>query len=95
MARTRHMHQRMGQRGINERLVEITSQYGTDHGDRIVLSRKNAEELLAGLDALRKDLIKIQEKGGIVVVESGETQVTVYRVDSFDRKKKKATYAKH
>ncbi|WP_299314481.1 hypothetical protein [uncultured Halomonas sp.] len=89
------MHQRMGQRGINERLVEITSQYGTDHGDRIVLSRKNAEELLAGLDALRKDLIKIQEKGGIVVVESGETQVTVYRVDSFDRKKKKATYAKH
>lgn len=94
MARTRHMQQRMGQRGVTNRLVEVTSQYGTDHGDRIVLSRKNAEELLAGLDTLRKDLLKIHEKGGLVVIESGETQITVYRYDSYNQKKK-ATYAKH
>lgn len=94
MARTRHMHQRMGQRGITSRLVDLTSQYGTDHGDRIVLSQKNAEELLAGLDAFRKDLITIHKKGGLVVIESGETQITVYRIDSYNQKKK-ATYAKH
>lgn len=94
MARTRHMHQRMGQRGITSRLVDLTSQYGTDHGDRIVLSRKNTEELLAGLDAFRKDLISIHEKGGLVVTESGEAQITVYRIDSYNQKKK-TTYAKH
>lgn len=94
MARTRHMHQRMGQRGVTSRLVDLTSQYGTGHGDRIVLDRKNVEELLAGMDALRKDLLSIHEKGGLVVIESGETQITVYRTDSFNQKKK-ATYAKH
>lgn len=94
MARTRHMHQRMGQRGITSRLVDLTSQYGTDHGDRIVLNRKNTEELLAGLDAFRKDLITIHEKGGLVVIENGEAQITVYRIDSYNQKKK-ATYAKH
>lgn len=94
MARTRHMHQRMGQRGITSRLVELTSHYGTDNGDRIVLDRKNVEELLVGLEAFRKDLLKVHEKGGLVVVESGDTQVTVYRTDSFNQKKK-VTYAKH
>lgn len=94
MARTRHMHQRMGQRGVTSRLVDLTSQYGTDNGDRIVLDRKNVEELLAGMDALRKDLLSIHEKGGLVVIESGESQVTVYRLDSYNQKKK-ATYVKH
>ena len=94
MARTRHLHQRMGQRGITSRLVDLTSQYGTDNGDRIVLDRKNVEELLVGLETFRKDLLKVHEKGGLVVVESGDTQVTVYRTDSFNQKKK-ATYAKH
>lgn len=47
MARTRHMHQRMGQRGVTSRLVDLTSHYGMESGDRIVLDRKNVEELLA------------------------------------------------
>lgn len=88
------MHQRIGQRGVASRLVDLTSQFGTDSGDRVVLDRKNIEELLAGLDAYRKDLLKLHEKGGLVVVESGDKQITVYRVDSFTQKKK-ATYAKH
>lgn len=94
MARTRHLHQRMGQRGVTSRLVDLTSQYGTDTGDRVVLDRKNVEELLAGLEAFRKDLLKIHEKGGLVVIESGEAQITAYRLDSYNRKKQ-ATYAKH
>lgn len=94
MARTRHMHQRMGQRGVTSRLVDLTSQYGTDNGDRIVLDCKNVKELLAGMDALRKDLLKIDKKGGLVVIESDEAQITVYRLDSYNQKKK-ATYAKH
>jgi hypothetical protein len=88
------MHQRMGQRGVTSRLVDLTSQYGTESGDRVVLDRKNVEELLAGMDALRKDLIKIRDKGGLVVVENGETQITTYRIDSYNPKKQ-VTYAKH
>lgn len=94
MTRTRHMHQRMGQRGVTSRLVDLTSQYGTDNGDRIVLDHKNVEELLAGMDALRKDLLSIHEKGGLVVIESGEAQITVYRHGSYNQKKK-ATYVQH
>ncbi|MFS8150146.1 hypothetical protein [Vreelandella titanicae] len=94
MARTRHMHQRMGQRGITSRLVDLTSQYGIDNGDHIVLDRKNIDELLAGLDVFRKDLLKAHEKGGFVVVESGDTQITAYRINSYNRKRQ-ASNVKH
>lgn len=94
MVRTRHMPQCMGQRGVTSRLVVLTSQYGTGHGDRIVLNRKNVEELLACMNALRKDLLTIHEKGGLGVIESGEAQITVYCLDSYNQKKK-ATYVKH
>lgn len=92
MARTRHLHQRMGQRGVKGRLVDVVSQYGTKKGDRIVLDRKNIDELLKGLDRLRKDLTEIKDKGGLVVIEDNGRQITVYRVNSFDRKKSNSVY---
>lgn len=94
MARTRHIHQRMGQRGITSSLVDLTSRYGMDQGDHIVLDRKNIAALLDGLDRFRKKLLEIHKKGGLVVVESGDTQITTYRADSYVQSKK-ADHAKH
>ncbi len=38
-------------------------------------------------DKLRKDLLKVRDKGGIVVVESNETVITTYRLDSYNRQR--------
>lgn len=40
------------------------------------------------MNALRKDLLTIHEKGGPGVIESGEAQITVYCLDSCNQKKK-------
>ncbi|WP_049756845.1 hypothetical protein [Marinobacter nauticus] len=53
MAKTRHIHKRMSQRGINSRLVDLVAQFGMDHGDKCILTRKNAEALIGAVDALR------------------------------------------
>jgi len=87
MARTRHIHKRMSQRGITSRMVDLVSQYGIDAGDRIILDRKNTEALLKAVDHLRKDLLEVHSKGGLVVVEAGDAQITTFAVDSYSPKK--------
>lgn len=89
MARTRHIQKRMSQRGINSRLIDLVSQFGIDHGDKVILSRKNAEALIGAVNNLKSQLLEIQSKGGLVVVEQGDYQITVYPLDSYSRKKSK------
>ncbi|MGO2136104.1 MAG: hypothetical protein ACTH3S_11820 [Marinobacter sp.] len=89
MAKTRHIHKRMSQRGINSRLVDLVTQFGVDHGDKCILTRKNTEALIGAVDTLRSQLIEVQSKGGLVVVEQGDYQITVYSLDSYSRKKAK------
>ena len=57
MAKTRHIHKRMSQRGISSRLVDLVSQFGMDHGDKVILSRKNTEALIGAVDTLKSQLI--------------------------------------
>jgi len=87
MAKTRHMHKRMNQRGITERVVKMVREYGLEVGDKKVLDRANLDKLLQHLDKVRKDLTRVRDKGGVVVVEVNEAEITAYRVDSYDPKK--------
>jgi len=87
MTITRHAHKRMGQRGITLRLINVVREYGVQRGDKSMLGRQNVDDLLQDLDKLRKDLLKIRDKGGIVVVESNEAVITTYRLDSYDRQR--------
>ena len=90
MARTKHMVKRMGQRGIDNELVGLAFALGSkvDRGDveKRVLYRKGIDVCVERLNLLRKQLLKLRDKGGIVVV-SGEdgVEITTYRVDSFRR----------
>ena len=90
MARTKHMGKRMGQRGIDNELVALALALGNkmDRGDveKRVLNRKGIDVCVERLNLLRKQLLKLRDKGGIVVV-SGEdgVEITAYRVDSFRR----------
>ena len=88
MAKTRHMHQRMSQRGITDRMLQVVSDYGVTQGDKQILDRKNIDALMNGMDRFRKDLLKIRDKGGLVVVEANDVYITAYNIDSFDRRSK-------
>jgi len=84
---TRHVHKRMGQRGITQRLINIVRVHGVQRGDKYILGRQNIDDLIQDLDVLRKNLLKVRDKGGLVVVEANETVITAYRIESYDRQK--------
>jgi len=89
MAKTRHIHKRMSQRGINSRLIDMVSQYGVKQRDKYMLNRKQIDALLSGMDEMRKMLLKIRDKGGIVLVETEDCQITTYNLNSYNYKKRK------
>jgi len=43
--------------------------------------------LLSAVNGLKTDLLAVQSKGGLVVVEQNDCQITVYALDSYSRKK--------
>lgn len=90
MAKTRHIQTRMNQRGIDNKLLELATEFGTvqERGDveKVVLSRKSIDATLRSLDKIRGKLVKARDKGGIVLVTSDDgTEITTYRLDSYNR----------
>lgn len=90
MAKTRHIHKRMSQRGITDRMLEVVSDFGMIQGDKRILDRKNIDALMNSMDCLRKDLLKLRDKGGLVIVEADDMYITAYNIDSYDRTKNRA-----
>ncbi|MHC4705517.1 MAG: hypothetical protein ACYS8I_00320 [Planctomycetota bacterium] len=93
MAKTRHIQTRMNQRGIDNKLLELASEFGTlqERGDveKYVLSRKSIDATLRILDKIRGKLVKARDKGGIVLVTSDDgTDITTYRLDSYRRSRR-------
>jgi hypothetical protein len=83
----------MNQRGIDNKLLELASEFGTlqERGDveKYVLSRKSIDATLRILDKIRGKLVKARDKGGIVLVTSDDgTDITTYRLDSYRRSRR-------
>lgn len=74
MHKTKHFQQRMGQRGISQAMIDLVLGYGDNEGSKVVLSRKKSEQLREAL----RTLMKIVDKGGLVVVAAGDAQITTY-----------------
>ncbi len=74
MHKTKHFQQRMGQRGISQAMIDLILGYGDNEGSKVVLSRKKSEQLREAL----RTLMKIVDKGGLVVVAEGDAQITTY-----------------
>jgi hypothetical protein len=87
MARTKHIQQRMSQRGITLDLVDLARQFGEPNQDKVVLGRKGLGELLEAVRDIERAAKKALDKGGIVVIEDGDALITTYRLDSFSRRK--------
>ena len=83
MAKTRHIQKRMSQRAIREEMIDLTMKFGIQDQDKVIFNKKGIQELLCELDNIRKTAQKMMEKGGIVVVESGGSLITTYRLDSY------------
>ncbi|CAO1654917.1 hypothetical protein [Parasphingorhabdus sp. NYA22] len=79
---TKHLNQRMSQRGISADMVTLASEYGEIDQDKFILGRKALDRLLGELDRLKRIALKARDKGGIVVVENGGAQITTYNRDS-------------
>lgn len=87
MYKTRHIHQRLNQRGITEAVLKILLNYGFEYGEKRTLDRKNSLELSDLFAHLKKVTDKMAEKGGYTLVATKEALITVYRLDSYNKSK--------
>lgn len=78
MHTTVHIQQRMGQRGITGRMIDLVLEHGNLERDKVVLGRKDAQRLLDEIRAKEAVLKKIIDKGGLVVVSDSDALITTY-----------------
>ena len=78
MESTIHAQERMSQRGISRAMVEFVLEHGMVEQDRVILGRKDALSLLESLQDQQRILMKILDKGGVVVVAAGTKIITTY-----------------
>jgi len=69
-------------------MVELTVTYGVPVQDKYVLDRKHAKQLLEEKRRETRELMKVIDKGGVVVVEDDNAQITAYNCTSYKRNKK-------
>ena len=81
MSKTKHIQKRMSQRGITNELLNLALAFGVPHGDdRYILNKKGCKNLIDSLRYIEKVAIKACDKGGLVVVKSGDSLVTTYNL---------------
>lgn len=78
MNTTRHFSQRMSQRGVSQDMVQLVRDYGVLEGSKVVLGKREAGRLIDDFMTKLRVLKKIQDKGGVVVVENGDSLITTY-----------------
>lgn len=78
MYETLHINQRVRQRGITNRMIELTLEYGIVQADKVKLGTRRIKKLLRTHNELKSDLLKILDKGGLIVVVSGASLITAY-----------------
>ncbi|MHC6647646.1 hypothetical protein ACYTPF_13820 [Alteromonas sp. HB246098] len=87
MAKTRHIHQRMNQRGIKQAMLEVVKQFGIDSGDKTILNQKALRDAIAECKRIEKLMQKMENKGGLVLVEEDGHEITTYDLNSYKRSK--------
>lgn len=86
MKTTKHSLARMSQRGLPKKLIDIVYKFGKEKGDKIILDKKMVMRQLQELDMMRKELLRVMDKGGITIVLDGETLITAYNTSSYRRR---------
>ena len=85
MVTTKHCQSRMALRGLPKRLLDLVLEFGKDSGDKLVLNKKATQMVIDEIDAMRKELLRIMDKGGVTVVLDNEALITAYNTNSYKR----------
>ena len=85
MSKTRHIQQRMSLSDIKQSMMHLIFDASHLANRDTVLDRKAINKALKILETIKKDAIKIREKGGLVVVDCEGTLVTSYALGSYRR----------
>lgn len=85
MKTTKHSLARMSQRGLPKKLVDLAFEFGKEQGDRLILNRKATQKLINEIDSMRKELLKVIDKGGVTLVVDNDTLITAYNTNSYKR----------
>ena len=77
---TNHAERRMNKRGISKEMIELTLEFGKYIEDKVVLKSRDIKRLLFKVPSFMKPkLLKIMDKGGLVVVlNDNNSVITVY-----------------
>lgn len=78
MVKTQHCAKQMHNRGLTNSMVELVELFGYQVGDRVILDKKHIRELLEEINTVRKELIKMYEKGGVAVVTKNDSMLTAF-----------------
>lgn len=81
MHTTQHIQQRMSQRGISRAMVDLVMTHGTTEKDKIVLGKKEALKRLESLRHEERILMKILDKGGVIIVTENDFLITAYNCE--------------
>lgn len=79
--RTRHCWKRMSQRGIRAEILELVKKFGASCGDKRVLDCKACRAASAELMKIKRLLDQAAEKGGYVLVNCADVDITAYRYE--------------
>ena len=82
---TKHSLVRMSQRGLAKKLVDLAFEFGKEQGDKLILNRKATQKLIHEIDTMRKELLKVIDKGGVTLVVDNDTLITAYNTNSYKR----------
>ena len=93
MAKTRHIQKRMSQRNIQQEMLDIVKKFGIENGDKTILNKKGLKSALTELKRLSIFMERMQNRGGLVLVEANDLEITVYDLDSYSRNIAKAGVA--
>lgn len=83
MVTTQHSLARMSQRGLSKSLIDLVFEYGKEQGDKLILNKKTTQRMINEIDNMRKELLRIIDKGGVTVVVDNDTLITAYNTNSY------------
>jgi hypothetical protein len=65
-------------------MLDIVKDFGVDNGDKIILNKKSIDMAITELNRISKLMQKMRSRGGIVLVQENDVDITTYDLNSFD-----------
>jgi hypothetical protein len=75
----------MNKRCISQTALDLVKMFGVRNQDKTILNEKAIDAVDKELSKVLRSLRKMRPRGGIVLVESGNAEITAYALNSYKR----------